>query len=79
MYSENGGVNPEGMSKLSLPGAEEVVDMRGAGLTQTYGSEVQHCLWIGKVRPKKKRSHPPHQLCIYKLHKNPYIAHYTLL
>ena len=44
----------------SEAGAEEVVDMRGrggggAGLTQTYGNEVPHCLWFGKVRPKKKK------------------------
>ena len=41
-----------------VPGAEEVAHMRGgggAGLTQTYGSEVLHCLWFGKVRPKKKK------------------------
>ena len=39
----------------SQPGAEEVVDMRGGGvgLTQTYGNDL-HCLWFGKVRPKKK-------------------------
>ena len=33
-------------------GAEEVVDMRGAGLTLTYGNDL-HCLWFGKVRQKK--------------------------
>ena len=61
--------------------AEEVVDMRGgsAELTQTYFS---------KVRPKKKKkrsqpthkSFPPHQppFLVDKLHKNPYIARYTL-
>ena len=71
-----------------VAGAEEVVHMRGgAGLTQTYGSEVLHCLWFGKVRPKKKGHN---QLTIAahltsyafiadKLHKNPYIARYTLL
>ena len=46
-------------------------------------------LWFGKVRPKKKKkkrsqptdkSFPPHQLPFLadKLHKNPYIARYTL-
>ena len=43
-------------------------------------------LQFGKVRPKKKRSQPPdksfppHQLPFLadKLHKNPFIARYTL-
>ena len=54
----------------------------GAGLTQTYGSEVLHCLWFGKVRPKKKKKKGHNQLIIaahltsyafiaYKLHTNP--------
>ena len=32
---------------------EEVVDMRGGWADQTYGNDL-HCLWLGKVRPKKK-------------------------
>ena len=44
----------------SFAAAEEVVDMRGAGLTQTYFYS------FGKVRPKKKkkkkRSQPTDEL-----------------
>ena len=70
-------------------GAEEVVDMRGARLTQTYASEVLHCLWFGKVSKKKKKkvttiltiaAHlTSYAFIADKLHKNPYIARYTLL
>ena len=61
----------------------------GAGLTQTYGSEVLHCLWFGKVRPKKKKKgHNQFTIAAHltsyaftadNLHKNPYIARYILL
>ena len=63
--------------------------MREAGLTQTYGSEVLHCLWFGKARPKKKmKGHNQLTIAAHltsyafigdKLHKNPYIARYTAL
>ena len=42
---------------MLLPGAEEVVDMRGAGLTQTY-------FWFGKVRPNEEKKKGRNQLTI---------------
>ena len=66
-----------------MAGAEEVVDMRGAGLTQTYGNEALHCLWETKKKGHSQLTIAAH-LTSYafiadKVHKNPYIAHYTLL
>ena len=64
-------------NNVILTGAEEVVHMRGAGLTQTY-------LWFGKVRPKKKKKGHDQLTTAFhltsyafiadKLHKSFYIA-----
>ena len=54
-YLHSGGSKGDA-GDMPPPGVEEVVDMKGDW--ETYGNDL-HCLWFGKVRPKKKKGSQP--------------------